>query len=93
VIANILFILLGTFIGIAVMALVSINRYSEDDDSELLDFMTRNDLGLTVVHDGDKISWAVVSGTPAMRVIGDVLPDPREAIASAQAVMEGSDRG
>ena len=92
-IANILFVLLGTFIGIAVMALVSVNRNPEDEDSELLDFMTRHDLGLTLVRDGGNTSWAVVTGAPAVRVIGDVLPDPREAIASALVVLEGSDRG
>ena len=49
-IANTLFLLLGVLLGVAIMALVSINREPDDDeDAEMFDFMTRHDLGLSVI--------------------------------------------
>lgn len=87
-IANTLFLLLGVLLGIAIMALVSINREPDDDeDTELLDFMTRNDLGLSVIkQDGGSAMWGVTTAAP-VKMVGALAHDPRDALSQAAVLM------
>ena len=89
-IANTLFLLLGVLLGVAIMALVSINREPDDDDdedAEMFDFMTRHDLGLSVIkRNGGAAMWGVTTAAP-VKMIGTLEHDPRDAISGAMAVM------
>lgn len=95
-IANILFMLLGALLGIAAMALVQINRtenYDEPTDSEMFDFITRNDLGLSVIKRGDSLAmWGVTTAIP-VKCIGALMDDPRDAVIGAMELMGEADRG
>lgn len=87
-IANTLFLLLGVLLGVAIMALVSINRESDDDeDAEMFDFMTRHDLGLSVIkQNGGAAMWGVTTAAP-VKMIGALGHDPRDAISGAMTMM------
>ena len=88
-IANTLFLLLGVLLGVAIMALVSINREPDDDDedAEMFDFMTRHDLGLSVIkQNGGAAMWGVTTAAP-VKMIGGLEHDPRDAISGAMTVM------
>jgi len=87
-IANTIFLLLGVLLGIAIMALVSINREPDDDeDAEMFDFMTRHDLGLSVIkHNGGAAMWGVTTAAP-VKMVGALEHDPRDAISGAMTAM------
>ena len=88
-IANTLFLLLGVLLGVAIMALVSINREPDDDDedAEMFDFMTRHDLGLSVIkQNGGAAMWGVTTAAP-VKMVGALEHDPRDAISGAMTVM------
>lgn len=79
------FLFVGVFIGVAIMALVQMNRGDEDDDDTArLDFLSRNDLSLARVGKDQDRRWAVMTTEPH-RLIGKVGDDPRDAIDSATA--------
>jgi len=88
VITNIMFLLLGGMLGAMAMALVTFNRSEPDeDDSELLDFITRNDLGLSVIkHDAAPAMWGVTTPQP-VKIIGSLHHDPRDALQDAMVAM------
>lgn len=88
-ITNIMFLLLGGMLGAMAMALVTFNRSEPDDedDTEMLDFMSRNDLGLSVIkHDAAPAMWGVTTPQP-VKIIGGLHHDPRGALQDAMVVM------
>lgn len=89
---------LGALLGVAILAIVSINKPEPDDDdgeltdSELLDFMTRNDLGLSVIKQaGATAMWGVTTAMP-VKVIGALNDDPRGALAQAAGLLLEKDQ-
>lgn len=79
------FLFVGVFFGIAIMAIVQMNRVDEDDDDTArMDFLSRNELSLARVGKDDDRRWAVMTTEPH-RIIGKVSDDPRDAIDSATA--------
>ena len=84
----VLWFFIGATLGAITMALVSINREPDDDeDTELLDFMTRNDLGLSVIkQDGGSAMWGVTTAAP-VKMVGTLVHDPRDALSQAAVLM------
>lgn len=85
-------LLAGAFIGVVVVALCTMARpidpldVEDDPDTELLDFLFRNDLSLlTIQQNGGSVMWGVSQG---MRRIGDLAFDPRTAVENAMLAME-----
>lgn len=81
--------LLGATLGASAMALVSYNRSQDDDaeDCEMLDFLSRNELGLSVIKNGTlPAMWGVTSAQP-VKIIGALSHDPRDALTGAMVLM------
>ena len=82
-------LLLGGTLGAIAMALVSHNRSQDDDaeDCEMLDFLSRNELGLSVIKNpGAPAMWAVTTPSP-VKMIGGLSHDPREAVSGTMVLM------
>lgn len=86
-------LLAGAFLGVVAMAIVFMSRPidpegEDNDDTELLDFVFRNDMGLHVIQQGDgAVMWGMATSNP-LRRIGELAYDPRTAIENAMAAME-----
>lgn len=86
----VLWFFIGATLGAIAMSLVTLSRSQDDDeveDTELLDFMTRNDLGLSVIKQGGgSAMWGVTTAAP-VKMVGTLAHDPRDALSQAAVLM------
>ena len=92
ILTHVIALLVGAFFGVCIMAAITLGRAADDDleeDSEALNFLSRNALGLSVIkNDGMAPMWAVTTPAP-IRVIGGLSHDPRSALNNARFLMLG----